>query len=616
MIKELDWPDKSLTEDTLTGVRLIGPLKNHHIWPLDTRDGTGPKLTPDEFLSDILSTNNRVLGRIRPADTDGDLWKETEAEIRRGWLGEPVRVGDLDLSKIILVPRFPVFQGKVRPIDDFKANKLNRTYASPERLTVDGSDHVVSVLRHFLEVSPDLASSPGSLKGWSVDEWKAYKQRALCPEDQARLFIVYHVPGVGVRASQLRAMPFGASASVLEFNRIPKLLATYLRVALKSPTCSYFDDFFGLEPSRTVTSSFVACQTIHELAGILIAEPEWPEPFRHLPRKPPKLQLPTVRVLPLGILYDLENWIACNTPERIAKYTKITNEILSRGTLSSGESSSLRGKFQFAVAQLWGKLGRASIRALSERQYRSHGHGTQLTQNLGNALSLLTRLLSDGEPRPLPKAPASRTQSDPPHLVVYTDAEGSGGIGAVLFRRQAKPIGFAGEIPLETMHALLSRKLNVIQPLEAFVPLIVLLTFPRECQNTRIIFYQDNVGCEAALLGGSSTCPDTNLLVGLFWEAARLLKCEPWIERVMSSANVADIPSRFKLTGNRDLSAIGYPDVAWSDPVIPKIQQILVPTDPEQAWDPVRCPSVLLSKLVEQNFQTNFVFEKEDRRRT
>ena len=45
------------------------------------------------------------------------------------------------------------------------------------------------------------------------------------------------------------------------------------------------------------------------------------------------------------------------------------NSILESGLLDPGTAGKLKGKLMFGASQLWGKVGRAYLRVISERQY-------------------------------------------------------------------------------------------------------------------------------------------------------------------------------------------------------------------------------------------------------
>ena len=56
--------------------------------------------------------------------------------------------------------------------------------------------------------------------------------------------------------------------------------------------------------------------------------------------------------------------------------------------------------------------------------------------------------------------------------------------------------------------------------------------------------FVDNTAAEFALNKGYSRDPDCNIIVSLFWTTVGLLGACPWLERVPSSAQVADAVSR------------------------------------------------------------------------
>ena len=70
---------------------------------------------------------------------------------------------------------------------------------------------------------------------------------------------------------------------------------------------------------------------------------------------------------------------------------------LSQRSLTSGQAAKLKGKLLYAATQLWGKIGRAYLRPLSERQ-DSKQPRTKLDKALELALKAWIKLL-DSAPR-------------------------------------------------------------------------------------------------------------------------------------------------------------------------------------------------------------------------
>ena len=81
-----------------------------------------------------------------------------------------------------------------------------------------------------------------------------------------------------------------------------------------------------------------------------------------------KLQLseePTI----LGVTYDLKALRLRIKRSRKEELQDEIDSIISSSLLSPGQAGKLRGKLMFGASQLWGKIGRAFLRSLSERQY-------------------------------------------------------------------------------------------------------------------------------------------------------------------------------------------------------------------------------------------------------
>ena len=58
------------------------------------------------------------------------------------------------------------------------------------------------------------------------------------------------------------------------------------------------------------------------------------------------------------------------------------------------------------------------------------------------------------------------------------------------------------------------------------------------------IFFEDNDACQSALLRGHTKCPVGTELIHKFWRMQSNGSCQVWIERISSSINCADAPSR------------------------------------------------------------------------
>ena len=114
--------------------------------------------------------------------------------------------------------------------------------------------------------------------------------------------------------------------------------------------------------------------------------------------------------------------------------------ILEHEELSPGQAGKLRGKLMFGASQLWGKIGRAFLRALSDRQYSRKTADTALTPALLYSLYKWRTLVTHGPPRPIPGSGSRRTD-----VVIFTDGSAPSAnpkdpatemIGGVMFTRE------------------------------------------------------------------------------------------------------------------------------------------------------------------------------------
>jgi len=123
ILEDLQFPDKNLSSDIITGFRLSGWMRDSKVFMSLPRP---PKLTLEALLKSSIGLQKAVLKRVRePEDVELHLaaWEETQAECERKWIWEDTS-GDLHNKTI--ARRFGSRQNeKVRVIDNFKQSSLN-----------------------------------------------------------------------------------------------------------------------------------------------------------------------------------------------------------------------------------------------------------------------------------------------------------------------------------------------------------------------------------------------------------------------------------------------------------------------------------------------------------
>ena len=222
----------------------------------------------------------------------------------------------------------------------------------------------------------------------------------------------------------------------------------------------------------------------------------------------------------------------------------------------------------FGASQLWGKIGRAFLRSLSERQY-SKIPRSDVNRAIKLSLDHWKSLLESGPPRPIVSSGSKKTD-----FVIFTDGSFPDAksslkdpwIGGVLFQKGARPVQFGCRVDLETMDRWIPRK-SQIAMVKLFATVIALATFGDRLRGSWSLLFVDSESAQGALVKGYSAKEDLGELVGVFWNLALEFQVNLFIYQVPTDSNPADPPSRAALDVGR---ALGWEEV---DPIFPDILQ-------------------------------------------
>ena len=222
----------------------------------------------------------------------------------------------------------------------------------------------------------------------------------------------------------------------------------------------------------------------------------------------------------------------------------------------------------------WGKVVRAFLLAISERQY-CRGYDPAKHRGLGRPLLLALKhwlhLISNGPPRPITMIRPARADA-----VVFTDGytpdarkheAGPSRIGGVLFSRISLLAAQFGDIVSQEIIDKWLPRATQICMVELIAAVVALETFRDYLRDKTLLLFIDSEAVEGALVKGYSSRSDICELVGVFWELALALKCSVYIDRVPTDANCSDGASRNKLhlgvaLGWKTVEA-RYPRVVW-----------------------------------------------------
>ena len=267
-----------------------------------------------------------------------------------------------------------------------------------------------------------------------------------------------------------------------------------------------------------------------------------------------KLQLSRAPTI-LGVTYNLDDFVLEIKDDRKSDLIEEIDHILHSGLLDPGTAGKLKGKLMFGASQLWGKVGRAFLRVISERQYARFPFGDSgfaLDEPLRFALEHWRHLIRAGPPRPIEMKKIKK-----PDVVIFTDGftpdprdddPRPDRVGAVLFdRRWEAPLQFSEVIPKEMQKNWAPRKTQIV-PVEMIAPILALHTFRERLFGTDLILLIDSEAVESALVKGYSSKSDLCTLVSVFWNLIFELRVRVFIDRVSTDSNPADWPSRDDLS--------------------------------------------------------------------
>ena len=515
-----------------------------------------------------LSLNLHVLLRVV-----GLVWKRGQARLMREiWVNRsgtihtkrypqgPLRGRSILPDSFTLSRRFGIFQnGKLRCIDDFSMSSVNaavQTVESPKPHT----SHVLAALIVAILTDASVRGSD-SWVGRGFDLKGAYRQCAVHPESRRFSHIFVTEPSTHeIFAFRMRALPFGAVRSVHGFLRAAVSLWTIIVKEFLVLTTNYFDDYICL---ATQSESAMVTSCVHLVFKML----GWK--FAESGQKACGFaQLFSA----LGICVNVSGLhegsaLFDNTESRRSEIVKCIDEIWASGKLSSKDALRLRGRLQFASGQVFGRVAKAALTAVTQHAYS--GRGELLDDELVFALNLHRRFLTANEPRVLRGACAES-------WFIFTDAcfeleDGlmSSGIGAVLCDPSGNVVSFFSvKLSQDLLRAMNPcNKKTIVYECEFFAVFCALRVWSRRVKNAVVIFTDNNAVRDALIACKTKSSIARTILVACL-VLEQCCQLSPWIARVPTDSNVADDPSRFVTEYLLSLGATAEPldsDDCWKE---------------------------------------------------
>ena len=535
ILEELKYPDMGVVDELQQGVDLTGDVPVTGMLP----GKFNPALLSDRSLAlrSSLTHKQSIDAACGSGDHEIDVgvWEQTQDEILSGWLEGPLSPDAVDPSEPVS-RRFGIRQGnKIRPVDDFSASGVNGAASSYESPTLHTIDVFAAMLSDWFAKSKACCVS-SELVARTFDLKSAYRQIGLSPEGRKKACLsVYDPHEKCSKLFRLKVLPFGALRSVHSFLRLSGALWFVGASGLKIMWTNFYDDFVVITPKSLSHSTSLAVEALFKLTGWVFAEAgKKCVPFSSTCQA-------------LGVHIDLchssggQAFIS-NTSSRVDELVVSLGEVMVRGSITQVNARKLKGRMQFAEAQLFGRVGKRCIRTLTDV---SEGRSTVLTNTDLFFLDLFVDFLKTGPPREISSSTADA-------LHIFTDACyekesttwvcGIGGVAVStcgVWQHFSLPLSNEQRVALGEL-----QKKQIIFEAETLGALVALGVWSRQIRFRRCVLYVDNEGTKFSLIKGYADNNVVDRLAQVFAALESEAHTYLWISRVASFSNVADEPSR------------------------------------------------------------------------
>jgi hypothetical protein len=378
--------------------------------------------------------------------------------------------------------------------------------------------------------------------GKTIDMEKAYKQLIVAPKGKWASSISVFDPLRSLPAlfSQV-TLPFGATSSVIAFNRVSRGLWR-IGVGAGLIWANFYDDFPIVSPSSVSTASKNAANLIFQLLGWKISS-DAEKCFDF-----------AASFAALGVFFHLDRTvIGCseisNKSTRVQQVTQEIQDILSCGSITSKQAESLRGKLQFMETAMFGRASRAIYSVFhratcSPRLALAHQDSRDLRWLINWLGKLKPRrispdnvrekvlLFTDGACEPCTKSADS-----------LGIAVSCGGVLVDPITNEVR--AFGGVVPPELVQLWASDgRRQLVTESELLPHVIARRLWSKQLANRRVLSFVDSEPAKFSLVRGGSNSIFCGAIVRMVvnWDA----EFTPWnwYSRIPSYSNPADKPSR------------------------------------------------------------------------
>ena len=537
-LKRVGYQDSSIAKEATAGFPLVGWMNESGVFASNVRP---PKMHPEELEQMAASFNARTLSSTRDSgdcELDHEVWLATCKEVEAGFLVGPISPKDL-LRGHVVSPRFGLRQGtKVRPIDNLTASGVNLCVGLPERLQVETVDEICAMIKGAMQ----FLGSSCELVGRSYHLKKAYRQLAVSDKDSRYAWISVWDPTSGEpKLFNMKALPFGGTASVASFLRFSRALKELGVRALSLLWLSFYDDFVIVcRPGDEDHTDRIVRHFFKSFGWVLSEDDEKNVGFSRV-------------FTALGVEFDLASVAqgvlrVGNTQKRRNELEAAVDAILQTDELGPKVSESLKSRLMFAESQIYGRCAKTALRAVGQPALDGKTM-KPLNHEVRFALEWMKRRIVRGVPREI-RVETAET------LYLFIDGacepDKDGGslprtsIGGVLLDGSGRGLYFFGAVlPKDVVSAWSGgRRTQLIFEAEILPYLIALKVWQQRLRGVYLVVFIDNDGAKHSWIRGFA---DSKFGRRVLHHGA-LLECDldvrPYFSRVPTSSNLGDSPSR------------------------------------------------------------------------
>ena len=565
LAKQVGWEDENIHSDLRSGFKLTGYCPPTGIFERECKPAV---LDKPALMRQALFIRPMILGKMGTHsinDDDKELYEITVREAtEKGWLEGPYGVDYVSKkfqNSWLPVRRFGVRQkNKLRPIDDMKENRLNESFTCNDKIDLKSLDQILwsifVLIRcctfhnevHFRlksgeelhgRVESTWKSQGTNFKATTFDLESAYKQLPLHPEEQdCSVVSIVDPQSREIACFLMNTLPFGSVASVLHFNRVSRLLWR-LGLEMGILWTNYFDDYPCVSHSLHEKSTMSSVKGLFELLGYAYAKD--------------KLLDFSGESEMLGIKLDLSGSISGvvvvdNKESRKNEMAELLGKILETKKVVPSELPSTLGKLQYADMQVSGRTGKLAMCDIRAIGYNG-SNLIDISHETCLAFEMLRKRLLSGKPKRFEVSVMEKP------IVIFTDGaferDETGmpvaTIGGVCLPPSGDVKVFGCHIDEDILRSWLDKFEHPVGLVELYGVATAFVLWSQHCNFQRVIFFCDNWTSLDVFVKGSSNDPMWREVLLSFEACDFEYSTVPWIARVPSSSNVADLPSRGSL---------------------------------------------------------------------